>query len=79
MESARVAIERLRQAIEDLAIPRKGKTPPGILTVSVGLAKLSSGEKKSVEVLLMEADDALYAAKEAGRNRIMTRSGMVGA
>jgi diguanylate cyclase (GGDEF)-like protein len=41
------------------------------VTISVGLAAFSRGEKRSFEELLKEADDALYAAKEAGRNRIM--------
>lgn len=38
-------------------------------TVSVGVAQLSS-EDSGVEDLLRRADDALYAAKKAGRNRV---------
>lgn len=70
LESASVAAERLRRSVEDLAIPHEAKTPPGVVTISVGLAVLSPGEKKSLEVLLKEADTALYKAKEAGRNTV---------
>jgi two-component system cell cycle response regulator len=70
-ESATTAAERLRRRVEELALPHEAKRPPGVVTVSVGLAALSPGEKKSFEELLKEADEALYAAKEAGRNRVV--------
>jgi two-component system cell cycle response regulator len=66
------AAERLRRRVEELAIPHEAKTPPGIVTISVGLAALSPGERKPVEKLLKEADDALYGAKETGRNRVVS-------
>ncbi len=73
LESATPAAERLRRDIEELAIPYEAaKTPPGVVTISLGLATLLSGEKKLFEELLKEADDALYVAKESGRNRIMS-------
>jgi diguanylate cyclase (GGDEF)-like protein len=71
LESATPAAERLRRSVEGLAITHETRTPPGVVTISVGLATFSRGEKRSFEELLKEADDALYAAKEAGRNRIM--------
>ncbi len=75
LESASVAAEHLRQSVEDLAIPHQASTPPGVVTISVGLAALPPGEKKPAEELLKEADAALYRAKEAGRNRIMSHNG----
>lgn len=71
LESTTLAAERLRRSVEGLAITHETRTPPGVVTISVGLATFSQGEKRSFEELLKEADDALYAAKEAGRNRIM--------
>jgi diguanylate cyclase (GGDEF)-like protein len=72
LEFANVAAERLRRCVEELAILHEAKTPPGVVTISVGLAALSPGERKPVEKLLKEADDALYSAKEAGRNRVVS-------
>jgi two-component system cell cycle response regulator len=64
-----VAAERMRSAIEDLGIPHPGLTPPGVVTVSGGVASLGPGE--TVASLLGRADAALYRAKEEGRNRIV--------
>ena len=69
LDLAATAAERLRRAVEELAITHEG-SPYGIVTVSCGLADLASGEEKTTDELLKEADDALYRAKEAGRNRI---------
>jgi two-component system cell cycle response regulator len=71
LRSATVAAERLRRSVEELAIPHRARTLPEIVTVSMGLATLSAGEK-SADDLLKAADAALYAAKEAGRNRVTT-------
>src|SRR3954451_18820286 len=71
LEATSVAAERLRRGVEDLAMSHEANLPQGLVTISVGLAALPPGEKKPFEELLKEADDALYAAKEAGRNRIM--------
>jgi two-component system, cell cycle response regulator len=74
LDSATPAAERLRCSVENLAIPHETRTPPGVVTMSVGLVTFSRGEKRSFEELLKEADDALYAAKEAGRNRVVAPS-----
>ena len=71
LHSASVVAERLRRSVEEVAISHNTKTPPQVVTISLGLAALSPGEKKPIEELLKEADDALYGAKEAGRNRVM--------
>ena len=73
LKSANIAAERLRQSVQDLAISHKARSSPEVVTVSVGLAVLPPNEERSVEDLLKEADDALYRAKEAGRNRVATQ------
>ena len=40
------------------------------LTVSIGLADIDA--KYNIEQLLKHADDALYCAKQGGRNRVET-------
>jgi len=66
MEAALVAAERLRTAL-DRPAPATGAGAP--YTVSIGLAMLEAGEE--FDSLMQRADAALYAAKEAGRNRVM--------
>ena len=68
VETATIASERMRSAIEAMAIPHPGLAPGAVITVSGGVACLDSAEDLSG--LLGRADAALYMAKEAGRNRI---------
>ena len=63
--------DRLRRAVEDLGIPHE-KNPPGVVTISLGVATLPAEEPKSTDDLLKEADEALYRAKESGRNRVIS-------
>ncbi|MGB4498598.1 MAG: diguanylate cyclase [Methylococcaceae bacterium] len=62
------AAERLREAIEHTKIPLENGLPLHF-TVSIGAASLSSKED-NVDVLLNLADQALYKAKETGRNKV---------
>jgi diguanylate cyclase (GGDEF)-like protein len=63
--------ERLRQAVENLGLAHPG-LPGGHLTISVGLAWCAGGQREgTADRLLRDADHALYAAKGAGRNRVM--------
>jgi diguanylate cyclase (GGDEF)-like protein len=59
--------ERLRSTVEHRAIP--GTEPGSVVTISLGVATKSPGMKDCKE-LLKAADEALYAAKEAGRNTV---------
>ena len=67
IEAARTIAERIRAGIEAETF-RFGEH--GIrVTVSVGIA-VSSPARAEAEVLLRDADGALYCAKETGRNRV---------
>jgi two-component system cell cycle response regulator len=70
LESARLAAERMRAAIEGLAVPHPGIEAPGIVTVSGGVASFEPDCGDDVAKLLKRADAALYEAKEGGRNRV---------
>jgi len=63
---ARVA-EALRAGIE--GIGRRLGYPPGLITVSIGLAEFDPDEPSEGD-LLVSADRALYRAKAAGRNAV---------
>ncbi|AMK77452.1 MULTISPECIES: diguanylate cyclase [Methylomonas] len=61
--------ERLLEAIASLRIAADGRADSVAFTVSIGVAERNPHEA-SVEKLLERADQALYAAKHAGRNCI---------
>jgi two-component system chemotaxis response regulator CheY len=63
------AVERMRAGLEGLAIAHAG-SPIGVLTFSAGLAVLDPGATRSTSEVLKEADEALYRAKQHGRNRV---------
>jgi two-component system, cell cycle response regulator len=70
LESANVAAERMRAAIEALAIPHTACGPGAVVTVSGGLARLEERDGSDFDAVLKRADEALYRAKELGRNRV---------
>jgi diguanylate cyclase len=60
--------EKLRRAIEAATFQHKGQRER--VTISCGLTEFRSGD--TPDVVYERADGALYAAKEAGRNRCVT-------
>lgn len=71
-EAAHAVAERLRQAIRSLGVDLTGLATP--ITISGGLAQASI-EDKDFQGAVARADEALYSAKVAGRDRIVVRSG----
>jgi diguanylate cyclase (GGDEF)-like protein len=71
-EQSKIVAERIREEIEQSSFG----TPQGCvaLTVSAGVADTAQGENDSIERLIGLADQALYAAKQAGRNRTLVYS-----
>jgi diguanylate cyclase (GGDEF)-like protein len=66
VNEATLQAERLRASVSAAAIDAAGS--PVLMTMSVGVAAGSDG--KQADDLLRAADEALYQAKDAGRNRV---------
>jgi diguanylate cyclase (GGDEF)-like protein len=60
--------ERLRQSVHQITFPSPMENLA--VTISQGIAALPSPHISSVDALIKAADDALYRAKQNGRNRI---------
>lgn len=69
-ERAQSVAERLRQAVERAPSAPGGGMRPRV-TVSIGVATLSADDTEpATATLLHRADQALYRAKQTGRNRV---------
>lgn len=70
LEGAAAVAERIRQRVEQLRFEVAGKLVP--ITASLGVACHFPSEVDAAEQLIKAADDALYQAKDAGRNRVVS-------
>ena len=72
-EDAMAAAEKLRQSVEALQIEHRFNQASEYVTVSVGIkTHLGSGTRPlDMDLVYRLADDALYQAKEQGRNRVV--------
>jgi diguanylate cyclase (GGDEF)-like protein len=69
LPGATVIAERIREAVEKLEL-REGARPVHT-TVSIGIAVQEGQRTASAQHLVERADQALYAAKRAGKNRVV--------
>ncbi|MDA8383704.1 MAG: diguanylate cyclase [Betaproteobacteria bacterium] len=69
-EGALQVAERFRAAVLALAIPHARSPVGDWVTISVGVAAAGSCAELSPRELVAHADEALYQAKAAGRNRV---------
>jgi diguanylate cyclase (GGDEF)-like protein len=63
------------EQVRRLGVPHAASQTGAVVTVSVGAASLVPGRAEDGAALLRQSDEALYAAKGAGRNRLATQSG----
>jgi diguanylate cyclase (GGDEF)-like protein len=66
-EEAQKAAERLRQGIESMKLRYNDRAIA--VTMSFGVAAMESDQNMDVEGLIKKADEALYEAKNTGRNK----------
>ncbi|MBV9862070.1 MAG: PleD family two-component system response regulator [Alphaproteobacteria bacterium] len=67
---AAAVAERIRLAMANHPFSLKDAASPVPVTISIGVS-VAEGEQETAERLLKRADDALYAAKHAGRDRVI--------
>jgi diguanylate cyclase (GGDEF)-like protein len=67
------AADRIRAVIADTPFEHRASQPGGAVTISGGVATWPE-DAADVDSLLEAADNALYAAKNAGRNRVVAAS-----
>jgi diguanylate cyclase (GGDEF)-like protein len=58
------------EAVQKLAIPHQDSGAAPVLTISIGIACVVPAARRSWAGLVQLADQALYAAKDGGRNRL---------
>lgn len=63
---ALIVCERLRVAVEEAEV----HTPTGVIRPSVSIGVIERGADEDSALMLLRADNALYRAKENGRNRV---------
>jgi diguanylate cyclase (GGDEF)-like protein len=70
MAGALALAEGLRRAVQDLGLPHAGSPVAGSVTVSLGVASLVPRRQGTPHDILALADQALYQAKNQGRNQV---------
>ncbi len=70
---ARDLPEHIRQRVRELGIPHAESSTGPCLTISIGVSIVTPGAERSLAGAVQMADEALYQAKEEGRNRVVVK------
>jgi two-component system chemotaxis family response regulator WspR len=72
LEGAVAQAETLRAGVEALALPHRASLTASHVTISIGAASIVPERPATPSALIHAADGALYQAKRAGRNRVLS-------
>jgi diguanylate cyclase (GGDEF)-like protein len=75
LEGAVAIAEAMRAAVQAAALPHPDSPAAAHVTISVGVAAVLPEASGAPELLIANADRALYAAKAQGRNRVAAMPG----
>jgi diguanylate cyclase (GGDEF)-like protein len=67
---AREIAERMRLAVSALRLENRGSRADGVVTISIGVAAIQPSPERAPRGALQLADEALYAAKVGGRDKV---------
>jgi diguanylate cyclase (GGDEF)-like protein len=70
VDQASLLAERAREAVQKLRIPVRDNVLA--VTISAGVTAMRRSVEENIEQMVARADEALYLAKGAGRNRVIT-------
>ena len=72
LAGAIVVTQVIQQTIQELAIPHLPSSVKSIVTISIGISAILPTPEISPHELIEQADQALYKAKQQGRDRYCT-------
>ncbi len=70
LNGACIVAEGIRSAVETMALPHATSKVSSNVTLSLGVACQIPNPDTEPATLILQADQALYSAKDGGRNRV---------